>query len=115
MNYAEIAEKSVLADHENYVGKVILATMLSGYLGETDDSVDLVFKNPIRVLVGPALRTDLVRIQDDWLDPVWNVAILDEHHPELPVEGLRSCWLHGTSYNWTNGDIEPANEWRPSE
>lgn len=111
MYFKLIAEKSVVADHKAHEGKILLASMLTGYIGNTDYQIDLAFNKPVRVRVEPAIESDLIRVQDDWLDPVWNVTILDKDHPELPKEGLRSCWLHGTSYNYENGDIEPTREW----
>lgn len=88
-------------------GKVVLVTWLSGY-DENDCSRDIHFDKPIRVSVDRNINSeDLYRWMDeDHLDPVWNIELVDKDEPVLV--GMRSCWLYATSRS-LSGKIEKSD------
>jgi len=99
----EAVESLALAEHASHVGKVVLARSISGYF--LSDSFDIVLDPPVRVRVEAVPEGDIRRWRDDWLDPVWDVAVLDDH-PLLADK--RSFWVHGTSYH-RDGRTEPGD------
>jgi hypothetical protein len=103
-------ERLVLMDYVEHLGKVLLAYELDGYIGDTCFSDTFHFKIPIRVRVVKT-GAGLYHRVDDWFDPYWDVVILDNRHPELPAEGLRSGWVFGPSRNIVTGEIE-LSSWR---
>ena len=110
-------EEKVIAEHAAAVGKVLLAHCVTGYIGDTDEQIDAWFDPPIRVRVEPMLPEQglLNWTDEEWLDPYWDVEVIDTTHPNLPPVGLRSCWVYGTSYNAATGEIQESHEWRFAE
>ena len=103
----EDLEAKVLADHETFKGKVILAKVVSGYRGE--DSVEVYVDPPVRCRVEPMAKNDICHWNDEWLDPYWDIEVLEDR-PEL--RGLRSTWTFGRSYNGETGEGEAVcTEW----
>lgn len=101
MNHQE-TEALANRDYQAHKGKIILANVVSGYLGDDGcDSGDYYFNPPIAVRI---VRQDIADCQrnhwtdDQHLDPYWDVDIIDLEHPQLPKEGLRSTWIFGISY-----------------
>lgn len=107
-------ENRVLADYRAVAGKVLMASVVSGYLGDTDDSGCFKFDPPLAVRVDAGMDAQpqhgLFHWNDEWLDPYWDVTIIGTH-PDLPPEGLRSAWIDGTSYNAETGECE-RYRWR---
>lgn len=81
------------ADYAAAVGTVIDAKCVIGYKG--NDSVEVYPDPPARVRVEATPHEDIEHFNDDYLDPYWNVTLV-ESHPAL--EGVRSLWVDGPSY-----------------
>ena len=106
-------EDIVVKEHDALVGKLIAAKTLTGYLGVSDEQVELFFKEPIIVRVCPMKAEDgVIHYTDDWIDPYWDVEIVDEKHSELPAAGLRSCWVFGHSINTKTGERTMSKDWQ---
>jgi hypothetical protein len=98
------------ADYASAVGTIIEVPTLYGYSGE--DSCEWHFDEPIRVLVLPTSEGDITRMQDNFIDPYWNVEVVEsilkpeaqrfiwngEPRP-LPADA-RSFWVDGLSYEF---------------
>ncbi len=106
-------EELVLREHAGHAGKILLVSRLTAYLGDTDDQGEFSFDPPIRVRVEPeADKTAITHQVDDWIDPYWDVEIVETNHPQLPKEGLRSAWIFGPSINVKTGEREPSTDWK---
>jgi hypothetical protein len=104
MSAKEDIEAKALLDYESVLGKTILVSDASGYHNE--DSGDLLFDPPIRFRVIKTIKSDVLRWMDlEWLDPVYNVEPVDSD-PRL--EGWRSFWVYGASYNLKTGEVQKA-------
>lgn len=90
----EFAHKLVLRDFKEIEGREILVSHLTGYKG--DDSIDFDLATPARVRVTATPESDLFHQIDDWVDPYWNLVLV-EPHPELA--DVRSLWMFGHSYS----------------
>lgn len=88
-------------------GKVVLVTWLTGY-DENDNSRDVHFGRPLRVRVDRnANSDDICRWMDnDHLDPVWDLELVDQDEPILA--GMRSFWLYATSRS-LSGKVEKSD------
>jgi hypothetical protein len=80
------------ADHAAKVGAVLTVDFLVGYIGDTD--VQTEHYGPTQVRVLPTATEDLKHSVDDWLDPYWDVEVLDASL------NLRSAWIYGPSYQF---------------
>jgi hypothetical protein len=100
----ELYENIACQDHRDAVGSVILVDYLTAYRGDTDNQDAYHFDPPLAVRVLPAEPGDLAHWVDEWLDPYWDVEVVDRSHPQLPPEGLRGAYVYGTSYNGVTGD-----------
>lgn len=106
-------EKAVIEDHTAHVGVVLLAYWVNGYVGDTDEQRDVRFDPPIRVRVLPMRPNEgLLHYCDEFIDPYWDVEIVETQHPALPAGGLRSCWIFGRSINTKTGEHVPCIEWQ---
>jgi len=85
-------------------GRVFRADFITGY-NDNDDSVDIYPDPPALVRVIETARDSILRWQDDWLDPYWDVELV-EPHPQL--EGIRSLCVDGPSYNVKDGRVTPT-------
>jgi hypothetical protein len=96
------AEATAEEDHKRVVGKVVGFKTLMAY-NERGDSVDIVMSKgePFLMVVEAGIKGDLQIWNDDWLDPYWD---LRPATPRPELDGLRSFWGHGPSYNWRQGD-----------
>jgi hypothetical protein len=101
------------ADFASVVGTIVEVPTLYGYSG--DDSYEWHFDDPIRVLVLPTRDEDIARIQDNFVDPCWDVEVVESAlKPEaqrftwngeprpLPTDA-RSFWVDGISYQFNGG------------
>lgn len=95
-------ENQALADFAAARGRILLATEVSGFRGS--DSVEVYCDPPARVRVVATPKGDVLHRNDGWLDPYWNVEMVDAH-PAL--EGVRSLWVFGKSYH-SNGEVADA-------
>lgn len=102
MTWDELHKKAE-EDYKAALGRVVLVSHLTCYMGE--DSVDLDVDPPARMRVIQTPVSDLQHRVDQWLDPYWNLELLD-YHPKL--NGARSFWTFGKSYN-LNGEVEPTS------
>lgn len=87
-------ERRVLAEYEQHLGRVIAVSSVCGYIGT--DSVDIHLDTPALVRVVKTDPQSVVRWMDDWLDPQWDVELV-EPHPAL--KGVDSLWVYATSYH----------------
>jgi hypothetical protein len=98
-------------DFKAIQGRAILVSELTGYIG--DDYVDFFLSTPATVRVDATAEDELFhQVDRDWIDPYWNLELL-EPHPEL--EGARSLWMFGTSYNLDGVEVQAARfQWPAS-
>ena len=93
----QVLEAKALADFAAVKGKLVRIDWLYGYIddngweGPADGGPYGVI---VRVLDTP--ENELRRWCCEWLDPIYDVEVIVPG--DLP-EGLRSCWIHGKSYN----------------
>ena len=103
-------EDLALADYKAVEGKVIFVKFVAGFVGDDTDSSEHYFNPPIRGRVDKGQNPEhgILHWNDNYLDPYWDVTIVDRKHPQLPKEGLRSCWTDGPSYSITGekGDLQ---------
>src|SRR3972149_2024944 len=99
----ELAWKDVKADYGRIKGRPILVSELTGY--RDDHSIDFGLEPPALVMVAHTSDGDLSHQVDQWLDPYWNLTLL-EPHPQL--KGVESLWMFGTSYNLETGEAQHA-------
>ena len=103
-------QEKVLKDYRQVAGKVIYVDFLMGYNDE-DDQIDVGFDPPIAVRVEPGQdkhpEQGLFHHNPPFFDPYWDVEIVDLSHPDIPKDGLRSCFMHGHSYG-IKGEVEPT-------
>lgn len=108
METHEDLEVKAAAEFYAHLGKILRVTgWIFGF--EREDSQDWqvdrrVFPNGVRVRVLPTPKDEIESWNNDWLDPCWNVELLDVQ--EDMKEG-RSFWIHGTSFN-EDGRIEKS-------
>lgn len=106
----DVIEELCLADYEAHKYKILLASIVSGYVGET--SADILCDPPARVRVMGTSKNDITHWPDDeWCDPYWDVELI-EPHPAL--ENARSLWVFGISHNIHN-EIMGSRDWRLDE
>lgn len=92
-------EARAQADFLEAVGTVIEVSWVYGY-NDRDDSVEVRCTPPAKVRVLPTPDEDLQHWVDGHLDPYWNV---EPAEPDERLDGLRSLWTFGPSYNNTGG------------
>jgi hypothetical protein len=108
-------ESWVIEDYQKILGETIFVSDLSGYVDGS--TVDFDLKKPAKVKVVKTSRDSLLHWNDEWLDPYWELELL-EPHSEL--KGARSLWMFGDSYS-LDGKYAPARydprqgprEWSP--
>jgi hypothetical protein len=86
-------------------GTVIEVTCLLGY--SRDDSCDWYFDEPILVFVNPTEDSDIVRDCDEYIDPYWDVTLVNDvlkpgfkRELGLPAD-CGSFYVDGSSYKFT--------------
>lgn len=117
-------EAWAVEDYEQVVGKTIWVAEFSAYVN--DVSVDFNLEQPLKVKVQKTPRMDLFHWVDEWLDPYWEIEILEipeamyELHPKL--REARAPWMFGDSYS-LDGKMSPGRyaprysprDWSPRE
>ena len=94
-----------LDDYRRVAGRVLQARSITGYIDDNSVDIDVPHDQPpLRVLVLPMDQSGILHWNDEWLDPYWDVDLV-EPHPSIP-EGFRTGWLHGTSYNVKTGAVQ---------
>jgi hypothetical protein len=108
-------ESWVIEDYQKILGETIFVSDLTGYVD--DNTVDFGLKKPAKVKVVKTSMDSLLHWNDEWLDPYWELELV-EPHPAL--KGVRSLWMFGDSYS-LDGKCGPARyeprqgplEWSP--
>lgn len=98
-NTAEAIAKA-RQDYKNIVGQIIYPAWLYGYVGDTDQTVDLYVGFKVGVRVVETSDDSVTHLNDEFCDPYWDVEIVDD--PDGIASNLRSAWIHGISYETTN-------------
>jgi hypothetical protein len=95
--YNEIANQEFKA----HLGKLLKVEYLCGY--SDNDSADVACEAIVRVV--PTPETDILHWNDEWLDPYWDVELIEG---DERARSLRSIWIDGPSHNALTG----KREWR---
>jgi hypothetical protein len=112
MKNCEYYETQVVRDYLAHEGKTLFIHNFTAFVGDSDEQVDLCLHKPVAVRLDPnQANSSLFNWRDDWIDPYWDVTILDNKHPELPKQGVRSAYTYGPSYNRKTGEVE-CGHWR---
>ena len=93
-------------EYYSLIDHVILTGYLSGYYDDTDEEWCQQFVPPLAVRVLHTQEADRLNWHEEFLDPYWDVDVVDLSHPQLPPVPVRGCWIDGTSYNGETGQIE---------
>jgi hypothetical protein len=99
MTVQEKLEERALADYQEVKGKLVQISQIYGYLDDEDWEGPVDSTVIVRVTDTP--ENEIRRWRDDWLDPIYDVEIVTSG--TLP-DGLRSCWIHGKSYNLSGAE-----------
>lgn len=94
ITHVNLVEARALFDYNQVLGKTVLVSAISGFVG--NDSVDINLDPPAKVRVEKTNEASVKRWNDDWCDPYWEVT-LAEPHPQLG--DVRSLWISGTCYH----------------
>jgi hypothetical protein len=87
-------EVAAMEEYEAHLGKRVRVKTISGYRDD-NNSYDFSCDDNVIVRVVDTPHMDIVRwMDDDHLDPVWNVEMVERGG--LP-EDLRSCWIYGST------------------
>lgn len=105
----EEIQKWALEDHAQMVGKTIFVRQFTAYY--MDGSVDFSLEEPVKAKMLPTPEMDILHWNDDWLDPYWDLEILEipkkmlVDHPKLA--NITSPYMFGDSYS-LDGKYQPA-------
>lgn len=99
-----VIESKAREDYRHYLGKIVLVNAISGFVG--NDSVDIRLAPPAKVLIEATRLESVLRWNDDWLDPYYEVRLIEEH-PMLV--GVRSLWIHGPCYHLNGKQTEASD------
>jgi hypothetical protein len=97
-------ERRALDAYKAVVGKVLRVQWVSGYTGS--DSQD--YHGEVIVRVDETDPQSICHWNGEWLDPYWDVTVL-AWDGDGSVFPLRSCWMHGHSYNSQTGESQPTH------
>ena len=104
-----VFELRAMDDYDKVKGRVILASRLTGCIGDSCCASVHSFDPPIAVRVVEGRVT--MCWCGNWLDTCWDVTIVDTLHPQLPAGGLQACYVYGTSYHNRSGAVGDSH-WR---
>jgi len=97
-------------DHKEHVGKILLASLVMGYIN--DDYAEICCDPPARVRVLDMNYRDMLNWTDEiFCDPNWDIVIVDPH-PAL--ENATSTWVDGISRS-INGEVQYPSGWKLDE
>ena len=97
----------VKQDYAAVAGKVVLLKSVSGYLSN-GDSTDRPLDPPLEFKVSTTVPAeDLNRVNDSWVDPIWDVVPVNPGDPQLA--GIDSLYCYGTSYHVVDDLTEPGD------
>lgn len=103
----ETIKEKARAEYRSVVGKLVRIHCVDAWDSKRHENVTVELNPPA---VGRILETDdeyVTRWGDEvWLDPWWNVEIL-EKRPEL--EGLEGFYVYGTSWS-IHGEKSPSDD-----
>ena len=100
-----LAKQLAREEYERNLGKIILVHCCVAY--QDYDTVDLIFNPPLRAVVERTdLDSDIYRVCDDWMDPIWNIRPLEERVPE----NCSSFFVHATSWPLSDKATEAQQE-----
>ena len=101
-------EALVLEDFRQIEGRLIEASELYGY--RDGDLQELSFEIPVLLQVTETPKGDLQHWIDEWCDPYYNVALVDDRGQSVNATSL---WVYGRSHS-TEGKVEEPR-WTPVE
>lgn len=78
-------------DHERAIGKKFVVDEVDGYVND-----DMTTCGPAVVRVRKTSTSDICRVMDDFVDPVWDVDVVTGSEV---CKKLRSTWVYGPTYN----------------
>lgn len=93
-----------MKDYAHYLGKDVLVNRICGFVG--DDSVDIELSPAAKVRAEATNEQSLKRWIDGWCDPLYEVALVEDH-PQL--NGVRSLWIHGPSLHLNGKQTEASD------
>lgn len=96
----EEAEARVLEDYRLVLGQEIRVGYVFGF---ANDWVEEAFSPPVLVRVEETEESVLLNWRYDWIDPYWNVTVLEDHR----FEG-DSTYVDGVSYQVPSGKRQGA-------
>jgi len=99
-----VIEAKVMKDYAHFLGKDVLVSRISGFVG--DDSTDIELSPPAKVRVEATSEQSLKRWIDGWCDPAYEVVLVEDH-PQLA--GVRSLWIHGPSLHLNGKQTEVSD------
>ena len=122
-----MVDPRVQADFDRLAGHVFKLRRVEAYIGDTDDQRTVVLDPPVefklqgdfvpshildRLINGvevlpPGGAGHLGRVNDDWLDPIYDVEPVDPEDPQ--VAKYRSFYCYGKSYNLKTGAVEEGD------
>lgn len=75
------------------------------YVGDSDNQTMVSFTPPVLFWItgGDCLG----RTNDEWLDPIYDIEPCDPQNPQ--VQGYRSFYCYGVSYNTKTGETQPGD------
>ncbi len=84
------------ADFQAALGTILRPAYVYGFKDE--DTSDAYTDGTVALRVIATPREDLEHTVDDWLDPYWNVEVVED--PGGLLAGMRSLWTYGPSYQF---------------
>ncbi len=84
------------ADFEAALGTILRPDFVGGFEGEDSTDASPNGTAALRVVATP--QEDLEHTVDDWLDPYWNLELVED--PEHLLTRMRSLWTYGPSYQF---------------
>lgn len=107
VNSNEEAEQRAIEDYEQAKGKVFKVPYLMAW--KESDTIEVHGDFVVRVLATD-IMDDILRWHDEYLDPVWEVEVLDGPPEDMELlKDTRSHYIDATSYTVT-GKVPPLSE-----
>jgi hypothetical protein len=97
------------SDFEAVRGKTLLVMVVGGFAdSDHSDSVELYLATPAKCRVTGTAESNMIdHWNDEWLDPYWDLELI-EPHPELV--GYHGFWTFGKNSYSLSGEIQPTSE-----